>query len=383
MSKLSALPMRLLNSWVRLCTGHYLQDALDEEHYRQQILAVTCLFWLFTVVAVSVAMHLLIDMNPRGEIAARTLLLATGASVLVSMLVLRLLDNRIAAMHLLLLVYTAAFTVACVYFGGTGSPTYALLILTPVLAGIVGSVRATLFWSILVTLIWGTFLVLERVGMQFEQIILPQNYNVAITLSYMAMGAAVTSIIIVYAEMNKALRNNLQAANRELDYLSLHDDLTGLRNRRFYDDRLDRCLARAAARSGKLALLMFDLDEFKAINDTHGHGVGDIVLAALGKRLPQRIRETDLIARLGGDEFALIIEDVESEAAVFGIAEKVVAAVEEPITVRKASLSVGASCGVALYPQHGTTREALEEAADQALYRAKERSSSVVVAAVA
>ena len=354
MSKFSALPMRVLNSWVRHCTGHELQDALDEEHYRQQILAITSLFWLLTVVCVSVAMHLLIDMNPSGQLAAHALLLATGVSVLVSMLVLRLLDNRIAAMHLLLLVYTGAFTVACVYFGGTRSPTYALLILTPVLAGIVGSIRATLFWSSLVALVWTTILGLERIGMQFDQIILPQNYNVAITLSYLAMGIAITSIIIVYAEMNKALRNNLQAANRELDYLSLHDDLTGLRNRRFYDDRLERCMARAANRSTQLALLTFDLDEFKAIND-----VGDIVLAALGERLPKRIRETDLIARLGGDEFAIIIEDVQSEDAVFSLARKLVATVEEPISVRKASLSVSASCGIALYPQHGRSAAAL------------------------
>lgn len=373
--------MRVLNSWVRYCTGHELRDALDEEHYRQQILAVTSLFWLLTVVCVSVAMHLLIDMSPRGRLAAHALLLATGVSVLVSMLVLRLMDNRIAAMHLLLLVYTGAFTLACVYFGGTRSPTYALLILTPVLAGIVGSVRATLFWSSLVALVWTTVLALERLGMQFEQIIAPQNYNVAITMSYLSMGIAITSIIIVYAEMNKALRNNLQAANRELDYLSLHDDLTGLRNRRFYDDRLERCMARAANRSTKLALLTFDLDEFKAINDTHGHAVGDIVLAALGERLPERIRETDLIARLGGDEFAIIVEDVQSEDAVFSLARKLVATVEEPISVRKVSLSVSASCGIALYPQHGSSRQALEEAADKALYRAKALTRGVVVAA--
>lgn len=381
MSELSTLPMRVLNGWVKFCTGHKLQNALDEEHYRQQILAVTSLFWLLTVVAVSLATHLLIDMNPRGQFAAYFLLLVTGVSVLASMLVLRLLHNRIVAMHLLLLVCTGSFTVACVYFGGTSSPTYALLILTPVLAGIVGSVRATLFWSVLVALVWTTLLALERLGVQFEQIILPQNYNAAITISYVAMGAAVTSIIIVYAEMNKALRNNLQAVNRELDYLSLHDELTGLRNRRFYDDRLDRCMSRAAKRSGQLGLLMFDLDEFKAINDTYGHGAGDTVLAALGERLPRRIRETDLIARLGGDEFALIIEDVGSEAALLGIARKLVAAVKEPITIRNKPLSVGASCGIALYPQHGASRQALEDAADRALYRAKSCGSGVALAA--
>ena len=381
MSNLTALPARLINRWVKLCTGREMQEALDEEHYRQQILVTTSLFWLLTVAAVTVAIPLLIDMTPRGQVAARVLLLTTSLSVLGSILVLRLMGNRILALHMLLLVYTAAFTIACVQFGGTRSPTYALLILTPVLAGIAGSVWASLFWGFLVMLIWITLLMLERLGVQFEQIIEPKNYNIAIAVAYIAMGVAVTSIIMVYAEMNKALRTTLKAANRELDYLSSHDDLTGLRNRRFYDDRLSRSLERAAERAGSLALIVFDLNDFKLINDTYGHGVGDIVLASLGERLRTRFRETDLVARLGGDEFAVLLEDATGAEAA-EVAMKLAAAVAEPITVRNAALSVTASCGIAMFPDHGNTQRKLEDAADQAMYRAKQQGSTVVVATV-
>ena len=380
MSKLTTLPARFLNSWVKLCTGREMQEALDEEHYRQQILVITSLFWLLTVLAVTVAIRVFIDLSPEGVVAATALLLSTSLSVLACILILRLMGNRILALHMLLFVYTAAFTVACVHFGGTRSPTYALLILTPVLAGIAGSVWASMFWGTLVMLIWITLLVLERLGVQFQQIIQPQNYNLAIAISYIAMGTAVSSINMVYAEMNKALRTTLKSTNRELDYLSSHDDLTGLRNRRFYDERMARSLERARELSGGLALFMFDLNDFKAINDTHGHGVGDMVLASLGERLQASIRGADLIARLGGDEFAVIVEDLSDPESARHIAHKLLEAVEQPISVRWAMLSVGASCGVALFPTHGTSQTELEEAADRAMYRAKHEGLGVAIA---
>jgi predicted signal transduction protein with EAL and GGDEF domain len=230
---------RIRDWWIALCTGRDPLRPLDEEHYRQRILAITSFFCLITVIGVPVVIPLVIDISPQGRFAATTLLAIIGLSVLVSVLILRYLNNRIAALHLLLLVYTGAFAIACAYFGGTRSPTFALLILAPVMASIVGGTGAGLFWTALVLIIWSVILGLERLGVQFTQIILPQNYNMAITLSYGAMGLSVISIITVYAEMNKHLREALQGANSELEFLSNHDDLTGLYNRRFYEHRQD------------------------------------------------------------------------------------------------------------------------------------------------
>lgn len=370
---------RALERWIRLCTAGRQREVLDEEHYRQRILAVTSLFWLVTVIALTLILPLLIDMSPEGSFAATLLFVATGASVLISMLVLRHLDNRILAMHMLLLVYSSAFTIACVYFGGTRSPTYALLLLAPVMAGIVGSMSATAFWGSLVILIWVTILLLERVGVQFEQIIAPQNYNVAITISYAAMGVAVSSVIMVYAEINKRLRTTLKKTNEELGFLSSHDDLTGLYNRRFYDQGMARSLERADDLGKPLGLIMIDLDGFKNINDTYGHGVGDILLAQLGRRLRHQVRETDLVARLGGDEFALVLEDVHSTAEVQVIAEKLLQTVKEPVLVRGRHLALDASYGIALYPNHGDNQKAVEESADKAMYSAKHANDPVAL----
>jgi diguanylate cyclase (GGDEF)-like protein len=373
---------RALERWVELCTGLKQGEILDEEHYRQRVLAITSLFWLLTVIALTIISPRVIDMTPEGAFAATLLFVATGASVLASMLVLRHLDNRILALHMLLLVYTGAFTTACVYFGGTRSPTFALLLLAPVMAGIVGSMSATAFWGCLVLLIWFTIMTLERIGVQFQQIIAPQNYNVAITIAHGAMGVAITSVIMSYAEMNKRLRITLKKANQELSILSSHDDLTGLYNRRFYDQGMARSLERAHELGKPLGLIMFDLDDFKRVNDTYGHGVGDVLLTELGKRLRQQMRQTDLVARLGGDEFAVVLEDVDTAEEVQEIAKKILVAVQEPVTVRGKQLALMASHGIALYPDHGGSQIAIEEQADQAMYRAKHSTGPIALQAI-
>lgn len=380
MSTLSNKIAGFRDTWIRLNTGRSEQADLDEEQYRQRILATTSLLWLTIVIALTIITPLLLDLSPKGRLAATMLFIATGVGVLVSMLVLRYLNNRIAAMHLLLLVYTGAFTLACAYFGGTKSPTYALLILAPAMAGIVGSIRATLFWSLLVLLIWVTYLCLERIGIPFPQIIKPQNYNIAITLAYGAMGAALIGIIVAYAELNKRLRDSLTSVNRELEFLSAHDALTGLPNRRSYDERLTLSLARAKRQGEKVGLLMFDLNGFKAINDTHGHSTGDWLLKEVAQRLKSSVREIDLVARLGGDEFAVVADNIKSNKDLAVIALKLQKAIEQPARVNNQELSFGASFGVAIYPDHATEQTELEELADKAMYRAKKAGSNTACA---
>ena len=145
---------------------------------------------------------------------------------------------------------------------------------------------------------------------------------------------------------------------------------------------MTRSLARARSQGKIIGLLMFDLDDFKEINDTHGHGMGDALLIKLGERLKSQVRDTDLIARLGGDEFVVLMENMRSPEDLAPIAAKLVAAVEQPVRLRNQLMTLKVSCGVAVYPQDGSDRETLEEIADKAMYRAKQRSSSGVAATV-
>ncbi len=370
------------NWWFHLCTGRSVYSRSDEEHYRQRILVMTSGFWLLTVLVFAIIIPMIIDITPQGRIAANVLFATSVLGVLISMLLLRLREDRIAALNIMLLIYTGAFTAACFAFGGTDSPTYPLLLIAPAMAGLVGSVALSASWGLTVVAIWVCILQAERHGFQFNQIIVPDNHNLAMTIAYAALAIAVVSIIIIYAEMNKALRASLQATNSELEHLSSHDQLTRLPNRRFYDERIALALRRAAEQNGMTGLLFMDLNEFKAINDTYGHGAGDKLLIAVAQRIQNSLRETDLVARLGGDEFVAVLEDVKSADEITRLAHKLSQAIEQPLHVRQQILNFSCSVGVAIFPIDGRQQHELEEQADKAMYLAKKRGLPVALASL-
>ncbi|MEH3087855.1 MAG: sensor domain-containing diguanylate cyclase [Xylophilus ampelinus] len=165
------------------------------------------------------------------------------------------------------------------------------------------------------------------------------------------------------------VREKGQVLEREAN----HDLLTGLPNRRMLLARLRQAIGRAGRGGPRFALAAADLDRFKAINDIHGHAVGDLVLAEVGKRLGSAIRIGDTAARMGGDEFVLLFEPSGSPEHMEGVCQKLQALVSAPIRVTgvEEALEVGISIGVAFYPDDATTLEGLMEAADRAMYQAK------------
>jgi|GEM_PF-765807 diguanylate cyclase (GGDEF)-like protein len=371
------------NWWFHLCTGRPVDDQSDEEHYRQRILVMTSGFWLLTVVLFALVIPILLAITPEGRIAANVLFVATIFGVLVSMLLLRLRGDRIKALNVMLLIFTGAFAAACFVFGGTSAPTYPLLIMAPAMAGIVGNVALSVSWGALVIAFWICILQAERNGFQFTQIIQAEHHSMAMLMAYTALAIAVISIIIIiYAEMNKALRNSLQDTNSELEHLSSHDQLTRLPNRRFYDERIALALRRAADQNSMTGLLFMDLNAFKQINDTYGHGAGDKLLIAVAQRVQNALRETDLVARLGGDEFVAVLEDVKSAEEVTRLAHKLSQAIEQPLYVRQQVLNFTCSIGVAIYPIDGRQQHELEEKADKAMYLAKKRGLPVALASL-
>lgn len=149
------------------------------------------------------------------------------------------------------------------------------------------------------------------------------------------------------------------------------DPLTGLPNRKLFLDRLRQAQAHARRHAQLAAVLFLDLDAFKAINDTLGHGVGDQLLRAVAKRLSACVRETDTVARLGGDEFTVVLRDLDTRRDAAIAARKILHAIARPFSVDGHSLHVTASLGISLYPPDGPDDEALVRKADMAMYRAK------------
>jgi diguanylate cyclase (GGDEF)-like protein len=159
-------------------------------------------------------------------------------------------------------------------------------------------------------------------------------------------------------------------AEARMVHLAHHDALTDLPNRTRFHHKLEETLG-IAGQGGSLALLCLDLDQFKAVNDTLGHPVGDALLQAVAARLVQRMRETDMVARLGGDEFAIIQAPVHRPAETAGLADRLIAMFDTPFDVAGHQIVIGTSIGIAFAPQDGADGDQLLKNADLALYRAK------------
>lgn len=174
----------------------------------------------------------------------------------------------------------------------------------------------------------------------------------------------------------------LKDVERQLSQLAHVDALTGLPNRRQFEERLDQAMARSRRSKRPMALIFMDVDHFKGINDSLGHGVGDAVLREFAVRLEGGIRITDLAARLAGDEFVVIAEGLNTVDEATVIAGKLVESIRRPMMIKGKPLQVTASMGLAYYTGHEGSAEELTVRADRALYRAKEAGRNTFAATV-
>ena len=154
-------------------------------------------------------------------------------------------------------------------------------------------------------------------------------------------------------------------------HLALHDHLTGLPNRRLYQDRLASSLERARRYEAQAAPLVVDLDRFKQVNDTLGHHVGDLVLQRVAALFSSRVRRSDTVARTGGDEFSIILEEPTSRADAMSVGRSLMQLLEEPLELGEHTVRIGASVGIAIYPEDAHEIETLCIAADLRMYEAK------------
>ncbi|VAW51108.1 diguanylate cyclase/phosphodiesterase (GGDEF & EAL domains) with PAS/PAC sensor(s) [hydrothermal vent metagenome] len=177
----------------------------------------------------------------------------------------------------------------------------------------------------------------------------------------------ITHFIATGRDISKRIENQ-----KRLQYIAHHDALTSLPNRVLFMDRIKRSLVRAKRNHERVAVLFFDLDRFKNINDTLGHLIGDKLLIEIAQRLKKDVREDDSIARLGGDEFAVLLDKVRKENDVTHIAHKILSSLEKSVMIDGHSLYTTASIGISLFPDDGEDAGTLLKNADIAMYRAKD-----------
>jgi len=181
-----------------------------------------------------------------------------------------------------------------------------------------------------------------------------------------------------YREKLQESNQRLSRSNEDLQHLAVHDPLTGLPNRTLILDRIQQGILNAKRNQNTMALIMIDLDHFKEVNDTLGHPVGDGLLIGVGESFQTVLRKPDTLGRLGGDEFAVVLPQADRDAALI-VAGKLQAALQNPVQVEDSSFSIGASMGIALYPDHGADPSALLKCADVAMYVAKRNSDENAV----
>jgi diguanylate cyclase (GGDEF)-like protein len=171
--------------------------------------------------------------------------------------------------------------------------------------------------------------------------------------------------------MAMKMTRELREGEERMRHMAQHDPLTHLPNRALFSDRLSQAIAAARRNHGRLALIFVDLDNFKPVNDSYGHAVGDLLLQDLARRLQACLRESDSAGRFGGDEFVVLLPSVAGAEDALQVAEKIRSALGRPMAIEDRLLQVSASIGVAVFPEHGEDEINLAKSADDAMYRAK------------
>ena len=185
---------------------------------------------------------------------------------------------------------------------------------------------------------------------------------------------------IVAKKMGDEERKILQAQKYAIENLAMHDSLTGLPNRRLLSEQIKLTIALCQRNKTMAALMIFDLDKFKPVNDTLGHGIGDILLQQVANRtLGILQRRSDTLARLGGDEFVVLLSQIAAIANAVTIAEKILKALQEPFEIEGHAINISCSIGIAVFPDHGENELTLIKNADDAMYSSKSHGRSCVM----
>lgn len=188
--------------------------------------------------------------------------------------------------------------------------------------------------------------------------------------------ASVFALLFLHWRLLIGMRR-ARAAEQHVRHLATHDVLTGLPNRRLILEYLDHAIQRGMRHKKGVALLFLDLNDFKPINDKHGHEAGDMVLKLTAQRLSGLVRASDRVARLGGDEFVVLLDEINDKEDVCGIVGKINAEISRPILLKgHGEVAISTSIGVAIYPRDGEDMEALLRNADTAMYEAKRSRSN-------
>lgn len=302
--------------------------------------------------------------------------------------------------------------------GGLAGDGRLYLMSLPLLATVLVGTDTAIYASVLSLVTFTIFAYLVDRGLLADWLIYPFNPRDLETWVYsgLTLGAILLTVVIVIARFTssylQALRESQQSAakldeayhqleiahqnleqkvqqrtqelmrtNRHLEFLATHDSLTGLPNRLLFYDRLEQAVRTGERFQQQFAVLFVDLDNFKQVNDTFGHPVGDVVLKEIGRLIRLSLRANDTVARLAGDEFAIILDHIRTPNDALCWADSIRQRIGRNLTVLNHTVNMTASIGISIFPQHGIDAQTLLRKADEAMYRAKTNGKNCCILA--
>ena len=282
---------------------------------------------------------------------------------------------RVVCANLLLTTLGGLLFGASFVLGGVMSPTMIFLLALPVLAATLMHSRWAFFWTVLTVAAWLAILVMENNGVEMTRVTRDANIGSVQVLSLLGTVLIVMAVLGSYVAANSRLRGAMMEKNLRLDYLASHDPLTSIPNRRAFFEQAQHCLQRATRTGKPFALVVIDLNNFKQINDSLGHKVGDAVLQHFARHLSQAFRETDFVGRLGGDEFGVLLEPLDSAGDVEQALARFHATGTTEVEVNGQTVNYHCAIGTSTYPEQGDNIVDLYEVADAAMYESKPRAT--------
>lgn len=345
--------------------------------HRARVLIIT--FWISAgIILINVPLLIMAAINPIFRIINLPLAIGLISAIIYLLFQLKNKGSYDLCSKVAITTFLMSIAFTTYMTGGISDSPFTQVLVVPVLAAYF--FRSKHGGNLTIVII-ATFSILaiflEKAGFKFPQTLTQQQKDVAQALVLLVQFGAVTTMAFVYEYTSASLREERDLEYQKVMRLAQTDQLTGLLNRRTFDEAIAEHIAhyRTQNKAHSFALCCLDLDGFKAINDRHGHDVGDQVLRAISIRLRAALRGADMISRHGGDEFMLLLDDFGSKAAIQANANRFLKLISAPIETSAGLLSVGGSLGFALYPQHATSIEALKKAADAAMYAAKRNHS--------
>lgn len=315
--------------------------------------------------------------HPDAQLLALAISLSSVFIWVIGLLSLRFLGSFSFCVHLVVFSGIFCISIAAYFTGGIYSPVLIAIILPPVIASVLASVPSAFAWGGFNMAVCIALYALDKQNFFMPSIIPESLYTLVLAIFYGFACFLILGVIYMHEHIDAQFKIALEYERKKMNTLAHLDQLTGLANRLGFNKNLQSAMEKAAEAKRKVGIVYLDLDDFKPVNDRHGHEAGDQVLKAAAERMRLHIRSADTIARLGGDEFVVILDSIDSKDRVQDIAKAMVKEISTPLMFGQTELRVGASAGISLYPDDAGDIKGLLDAADKGMYANKQQKRSL------